>query len=186
MAEMLVPSTADANMPTRIPQKSSPISIPVGVDTAKQTTTPSPLRRGPGEGTLTSTSPLAALHVERHEHGIRCRNEKTVWFSSSGSDLLPTPPALSLACLGDLYVHNCNDGSKQAWISMGPAQWLSVDLGHDHPYLKGYILNFCGNGEPSWVKKDTVRTYNGRKKQRERKQRESNAPEDASTSTTAL
>lgn len=68
---------------------------------------------------------------------------------------------------------------------MGTAQWVSVDNGTDHPYLKGYVLNFCGNGEPSWVKKDTVRTYNGRKKQRERKQGKSNTPEEASTSTTS-
>ncbi|KAI0351855.1 hypothetical protein OH77DRAFT_1429136 [Trametes cingulata] len=108
------------------------------------------------------------MHVVRHERGIRSRNEKTIWFASSGGDLLSIPPPLPLARFGDLYVHDCTDGSKQAWLFSDTSQWLSIDLGHPHPYLKGYMLNFCANGEPSWVTKDTIRTYKGRTKKREK------------------
>ncbi|KAL1944056.1 hypothetical protein VTO73DRAFT_3874 [Trametes versicolor] len=186
----------DVSSPTRPPQEQVSSSTQViGRSTnagTKQTTPhPDPVHAPPsfaprelGGKAPTPTLPPAALHVERHAHGIRCRNEKTVWFSSTSPDLLQAPPVLSLACLGDLFVHNCNDGTKQAWLCTGPSQWVSVELGQAHPYLKGYVLNFCGNGEPSWVKKDTVRTYNGRKKQRERKQANVATSEHASTSTT--
>ncbi|OJT09662.1 hypothetical protein TRAPUB_13858 [Trametes pubescens] len=85
----------------------------------------------------------------------------------------------------DLYVHTSTGGAIQAWIAVDNLQWMSVDLEHPHPYLKGYVLNFCANGEPSWVKKDTVRTYKGRMKKRERKpqQDKSSGPSSGPLST---
>ncbi|KAI0323555.1 hypothetical protein GY45DRAFT_1376237 [Cubamyces sp. BRFM 1775] len=113
-----------------------------------------------------SKSPWTGLNVVRHERSIRSRNDKTTWFASSGSSLLQTPPKIPLARVCDLYVHTSASGDKQAWILASTLEWVSVDLGHPHPYLKGYLLNFCANGEPSWVTKDTVRTYKGRTKKR--------------------
>ena len=47
-------------------------------------------------------------------------------------------------------------------------EWISVGLHHPHPHLDGYVLNILSNGEPSWVKAETIRTYQGRIKKRER------------------
>ncbi|KAH9855121.1 hypothetical protein C2E23DRAFT_857853 [Lenzites betulinus] len=116
------------------------------------------------------TTHRGPLQITRYERGIRSQNEKTVWFASNGRDLLSTPPDLTAARVGDLYVHTRADGAKQAWLRSGISQWTSIELCHPHPQLRGYILNFCANGEPSWVTKDTMRTYKGRTKKRDKDQ----------------
>ncbi|KAH9855537.1 hypothetical protein C2E23DRAFT_882921 [Lenzites betulinus] len=110
---------------------------------------------------------IDGLHVVRHSRSIRSRGEKTVWFASSGRDLLQTPPELPLSRFADLYVHTSTGGARQAWLRTHALKWASIDLCQPHPYLKGYMFNICTNGEPSWVTKDTIRTYKGRAKKRE-------------------
>ncbi|OJT09672.1 hypothetical protein TRAPUB_13844 [Trametes pubescens] len=116
------------------------------------------------------------LHVSRHQRGIRSRGEKTTWFASTSGELLLVPPDIPTACFSDLYVHSSPNGVQQVWLRSATAQWLSIELSHPHPYLKGYILNFCANREPSWVTKATMTTYNGRAKRREKLEGKGRSP----------
>lgn len=93
-----------------------------------------------------------------------------MWFSSTSRDLLSTPPDVPVARFGDLYIHTCTDGAKQAWVYGANGRWESVETCDAHPFLRGYVLNLCANGEPSWVTKDTMRTYKGRTKKRDKDQ----------------
>ncbi|KAI0323604.1 hypothetical protein GY45DRAFT_1376197 [Cubamyces sp. BRFM 1775] len=185
------PSAAPVAVPTHSSQRGlcAPLSTPTHANaqasslniasSVENTAAQSPsLAVDPPTCESTGKATNNGLHVVRHERGIRSRGEKTIWFASSSRHLLPTPPKLPLARVGDLYVHSCTDGAKQAWIFENAA-WLSIDLGHPHPYLKGYRLNFCANGEPSWVTKDTIRTYRGRAKKRDGKSASGSPPGDA-------
>lgn len=129
-----------------------------------------------------ASGPLDITYAWRslRSRGEKTRGEKTFWFASSANQLLDVPPTLSLAKAGDLYVHTSDQGVKQAWLYTAALTWLSVELLHPHPHLRGYVLNFLKNGEPSWVTKDTVRTYKGRM---EKKVREAGKFQTSSTST---
>ena len=112
----------------------------------------------------------STLLVQRHEHGIRGLTEKTTWYSSSANDLLdhPVPLASTRLNQGDLYVHTATGNRRQVWLWTADGRWMTVQLHHPHPYLKGYVLNILSNGEPSWVTSDTIRTYLSRIKKRAR------------------
>ncbi|TFK79241.1 hypothetical protein K466DRAFT_606294 [Polyporus arcularius HHB13444] len=122
------------------------------------------------ETVMTSIGPLEITYTWRNlrSRGEKTRGEKTYWFASRATDVLDVPPTLALAKPGDLYIHTSNNGSKQAWLRATTPTWTSVELLHPHPFLRGYVLNFLKNGEPSWVTKDTVRTYMGRIEKRKR------------------
>lgn len=104
---------------------------------------------------------------------IRGLKDKTVWFSSRGDQLLTIPIAVpsSQLRLGDLFVHVATGNRKQVWL-WNADRWVPIELHDPHPYLRGYVLNVLANGEPSWVTKDTIRTYIGRIKKRERERQE--------------
>ncbi|KAI0691930.1 hypothetical protein C8T65DRAFT_745359 [Cerioporus squamosus] len=126
-----------------------------------------------------SDNPSCVLLVERHEHMIRGLKDKTVWFSSRGEQLLAAPVAIPSSQLhqGDLFVHVATGNRKQVWL-WNTDEWVHVELHHPHPYLRGYVLNILSNGEPSWVTKDTIRTYISRIKKWERERSgKSAAPE---------
>lgn len=118
---------------------------------------------------LTTFRGSCVLPVERHEHLIRGLKDKTVWFSSRGEELLTVPTAVPSPQLrlGDLFVHVSTGNRKQVWL-WDAERWIPTELHHPHPYLRGYVLNILANGEPSWVTKDTIRTYMSRVKKRER------------------
>ncbi len=108
---------------------------------------------------------LEIKHISRGlrtRPGAKTRGEKTVWFSSAAVNALEVPPDLREAKVTDLYVHQCGNGTKQVWLLDANRSWLSIDLLHPHPHLEGYMLNLLNNGEPSWVTRETVRTYQGR------------------------
>ena len=108
--------------------------------------------------------------VTRHTHAIRERPDHTVWFSSASQDLLPSPiPTPNSPEDGHLYVHTASGGRRQVWMWL-KGEWHSVEIHHPHPRLSGYVLNMLSNGEPSWVKSETVHTYQGHAKRREREQ----------------
>lgn len=99
----------------------------------------------------------------RHEHAIRSRPEKVVWYASEGSPLLVVPVAPTLAEVGDVYVHK-SEGEVQVWLRIDDGTWQPVGERHPHPRLKGHVLRLLDNGDPRWVTKDTFRTYLGRRK----------------------
>ncbi|RPD72397.1 hypothetical protein L226DRAFT_573146 [Lentinus tigrinus ALCF2SS1-7] len=119
-------------------------------------------------GQRTSTG---LLSVTRTEHMMRLpARDKTVWFSSRADDLLAAPPFIepSQIRFGDLYVHYTPGDRKQIWLRTADARWETIELYHPHPYITGYVLNIVSSGEPSWVKSETIRTYEGRLKKRRR------------------
>ncbi|KAI0738562.1 hypothetical protein C8Q80DRAFT_1124705 [Daedaleopsis nitida] len=125
---------------------------------------------------MTMCGPLEVTYQWRslRTRGDKTRGETTSWFASRSSQLLDVPPVLPQAVIGDLYVHASDNDIKQAWIRTAEPAWLSIELLHPHPYLRGYVLNFQKNGEPSWVTKDTVRTYRGRVQKLAREAKEGN------------
>ena len=104
--------------------------------------------------------------------------DKTVWFSSRADHLLAEPPFIEPCRIrfGDLYVHYSAGDRKQIWLRNAHAQWESINLYHPHPYIAGYVLNIISSGEPSWVKSETIRTYEGRLKKRQREAEKTAAP----------
>ena len=123
---------------------------------------------------LIVTGPSRILSIERHEHMIRGLKDKTVWFSSRGNQLLTSPVDVPASQLrhGDLFVHVATGNRKQVWL-WNADRWNPIELHDPHPYLRGYVLNILANGEPSWVTKDTIRTYISRIKKRERERQRS-------------
>ncbi|KAI9070015.1 hypothetical protein FKP32DRAFT_1586433 [Trametes sanguinea] len=119
-------------------------------------------------GPSRSSGDSATLAVDRHDHAIRSRNEKIVWFSSSGDAPLQAPPSVSASRYCDLYVHSVAGGSVQVWLCDESGTWNPVQMFHPHPYLRGHVLNILPNHEPRWVTKDTARTYKARAKKRVR------------------
>lgn len=99
----------------------------------------------------------------RHEHAIRSRPEKIIWYASEGPPLDAVPVAPTLAEVGDVYVHK-SEGDVQVWLRIENGRWLPVSERHPHPRLKDYVLRLLDNGDPRWVTKDTFRTYLGRRK----------------------
>ena len=75
---------------------------------------------------------------------------------------MDAPPTIPTASPGELYVHISKNGYKQVWLLDDSSSWQSAPLFQPHPYLEDYVLNVCSKGEPSWVTRDTVRTYKGR------------------------
>ena len=114
---------------------------------------------------------------------MRHIQEKTVWYWSSADDLLAKPVAIPSTRLhfGDLYIHYASGQRKQIWMRTADGQWEAIKMYHPHPYLSGYVLNIISNGEPSWVKATTIRTYEGRKKKQQREAaKSSKSPEGES------
>ena len=104
-----------------------------------------------------SSSPL------RHDHAIRSRPEKIVWYASEGPPIEVVPVAASLADVGDIYVHK-SEQDVQIWLRVENGTWLPVYERCSHPRLKDHVLRLLDNGDPRWVTKETFRTYLGRRK----------------------
>ena len=115
---------------------------------------------------LYPSGPLVVTHQERalRSRGNKphIRHEKTAWYFSSSNKLLDAPPMLPGLNFGELYVHEGPNKQKQVWGWSMESCWTSLQVAAPHPYLPDYILHFCSNGEPSWVTKETLRTYLGR------------------------
>ncbi|OBZ70787.1 hypothetical protein A0H81_09431 [Grifola frondosa] len=175
------------------PGMSAPVAAPVyniqetRMDSMREHRHQSPLpvssrvssRNNFSPATATSASPshriasnsIATRHATypratRHDHAIRGRGEKIVWYLSNGDSPLSVPPTV-LAQSGELFLHNYNHNSRQIWIRTPSLDWTLIDEGYPHPDLDEYVLHLS-NGEPRWVTKETMRTYKGREKKRER------------------
>ncbi|KAH9914571.1 uncharacterized protein B0H18DRAFT_125385 [Fomitopsis serialis] len=110
----------------------------------------------------------ASMHMGpvRHEHAIRSRAEKVVWFASEGPPLTAVALPPTIANVGDVYVHKTL-GSVQIWLRAASGTWLPIAEQHPHPIITGYVLRLLENGDPRWVTKETFRTYVGRQKKLE-------------------
>ena len=120
---------------------------------------------------LSPSGPLVVTHQERalraRGNKPHIRHEKTTWYFSSSDRFLEVPPILPDISFGNLYVHEGPDKQKQVWVWSMESSWSSLQVAAPHPYLSNYILIFCSNGEPSWVTKETLRTYRGCIRKRE-------------------
>ncbi|KAH9842033.1 uncharacterized protein C8Q71DRAFT_854398 [Rhodofomes roseus] len=97
----------------------------------------------------TTGAPPGITGPFRHEHAIRSRSEKIVWYMSTGPVLPGVPIAATIADAGDLYIH-LNDGELQVWLRGKAAEWVPILERHPHPTINGYVLRLLDNGEPRW------------------------------------
>ncbi|OBZ66265.1 hypothetical protein A0H81_13762 [Grifola frondosa] len=89
----------------------------------------------------------------------------SVVFVGSGPLTTPSVPS---AQPGDLFLHTHQDGSRQIWIRTYTPDWVPVKEEHPHPSLTKYVLRILANGEPRWVTRQTMATYKGRERKRQR------------------
>ncbi len=113
-----------------------------------------------------TTPSVPRLTVKRGEYTIRETSEKTVWYYSTAPMYLLEPPATPKTLVGNLYVHTAANDDRQIWLYTSAARWEKVQRRHRHPYLNGYVLHLLSNGEPRWVKRETVVKYDAEAKKR--------------------
>ncbi|OBZ66300.1 hypothetical protein A0H81_13819 [Grifola frondosa] len=115
----------------------------------------------------TSIASVSNLVATRHEHAIRGRSEKIVWFLSDDKHPLDKPLAV-LAHPGELFLHIHDHHLMQIWIHTPALEWIPVQKGVLIRALRICASHFCLQESPAWVTKDTARTYKSRGKKCER------------------
>lgn len=87
----------------------------------------------------------------------------TLWYKTSGKCDVLHPPSTLRANVGELYIHtNTSTGLVRLWLKRREDRWSSVSSQDPHPLLKDRVLWLRSPNEPSWVTRDTYRTYAGR------------------------
>jgi hypothetical protein len=88
----------------------------------------------------------------------------TIWYFAKSDTNIPTPPVISQAVTGHLYVHlNSSANTYQYWMLGGNNQWESISKGLEYPLNHDRVLSIRGNGEPSWVTRASTITTQSRK-----------------------
>ncbi|KAI0648272.1 hypothetical protein C8Q79DRAFT_1008617 [Trametes meyenii] len=96
-----------------------------------------------------------------------CEKNGPCGIRPRGASLSHRPPGVyPPPHVGYLYLHESSNGGRQTWIFGYLGEWVPVELGHPHPFLQGYLLHFCGNGEPSWITRKTFASYRAALKRR--------------------
>ncbi|KDQ53195.1 hypothetical protein JAAARDRAFT_72704 [Jaapia argillacea MUCL 33604] len=87
------------------------------------------------------------------------------WFEMTSPEprlAPPSPPLLSGAQLGDLFVHHVTGGTgalRQVWLHTEDGGWQQFDEAQSTPLYPGRVLIFTPQGHASWVLKSTRNKY---------------------------
>ena len=86
------------------------------------------------------------------------------WYKSSSKTTIPQPPILN-PFVSDLFFHkNLVDSSQQVWLCTESA-WVEItsdyfsNSGVKHPALDRYLEICEGDGEPTFIVKDTFKKH---------------------------
>ena len=127
----------------------------------------------PDGGVTVDAYPVGAsvgYQVRQRSFASNSRSSHTTWYFGKSDTNIPSPPIVSQAVTGHLYVHlNSSANTYQYWMLGGNNQWESVSKGSEYPLNHDRILSIRSNGEPSWVTRALTITTQSR---REREIRE--------------
>jgi hypothetical protein len=116
-----------------------------------------------------SGGPLVPYQMRQRSFGSSSGSGHTIWYFSKSDTNIPSPPVVSQAVTGHLYVHiNSNANTYQYWMLGGNNQWESVSKGSEYPLNHDRVLSFRSNGEPSWVTRASTVTTQSRKERETR------------------
>jgi hypothetical protein len=91
----------------------------------------------------------------------------TVWYFTHSNSGIQSPPVISQAEPGHLYVHlDTATKTHQYWMLAGSGQWETVSKGVEYPHNHDRVLSFRSNGDPSWVLRATIGTTETRRERR--------------------
>jgi hypothetical protein len=91
----------------------------------------------------------------------------TVWYFTHSNSSIQSPPVISQAEPGHLYVHlDTATKTHQYWMLAGSGQWETVSKGVEYPHNHDRVLSFRSNGDPSWVLRATIGTTETRRRER--------------------
>ena len=87
----------------------------------------------------------------------------TVWYFTHSNSSIQSPPVISQAKPGHLYIHlDTTTKTHQYWMLAGSGQWETVSKGVEYPHNHDRVLSFHSNGDPSWVLQATIGTMETR------------------------
>jgi len=91
----------------------------------------------------------------------------TIWYLSRSDSSIQSPPVISQAKTGHLYVHfDTPHKTYQYWMLGVGGQWQSVAKNAEYPLNHDRVLSIRNNGEPSWVTRATTSTTETRRERR--------------------
>lgn len=89
----------------------------------------------------------------------------TVWYHTSVARKMSAPPAFQEALVpGAVFLlRHPNQGISQAWVRQLDNVWAAVDLRGaeeiQHPSIHDRVLVIRSDGWPSWIRRQSLRTY---------------------------
>jgi hypothetical protein len=109
----------------------------------------------------------ASYQMYKRPFGSSSGSGHTTWYFSRSDSSIQSPPVISQAEPGHLYVHlDTVTKTCQYWMLTGSGQWESVAKGAEYPHNHDRVLSIRGNGEPSWVLRATICTAETRRERR--------------------
>jgi hypothetical protein len=118
-------------------------------------------------GVISSTSAGGAYQTCRRPFVSNSGSGHTVWYFTHSNSSIQSPPVISQAEPGHLYVHlDTTTKTHQYWMLAGSGQWETVSKGVEYPHNHDRVLSFRSNGDPSWVLRATIGTTETRRRER--------------------
>jgi hypothetical protein len=116
-----------------------------------------------------SGGPLVPYQIRQRSFASSSGSGHTIWYVSKSDTNIPSPPVVSQAVTGHLYVHiNSSANTHQYWMLCGNNQWESVSKGSEYPLNHDRVLSIRSNGDPSWVTRASTVTTQSRKERETR------------------
>lgn len=114
--------------------------------------------------------PFLTYRESNHRTGVaymRNRMESYTWTRQRGAEALDNPPVNGDHKLGDIYI-NTHPGGVQDWVwcrlDQGGQGWVRASARFRHPSEPNYVLGRRDETLPTWVTRQTGRTYESERK----------------------